>query len=110
MAIYIRLGQLECKGDASRLLIESVSGEKVPLAGVCRAPYLPGEEILENFEQLLTDDSYFYLVEKKKLLHVIAKKSLQAAAELAHLYFRHRYLPFRRTSCTIILQSVQNTG
>ena len=110
MTIYIRLSQLECKGDASKLLIKSVSGEKLPLAGVSRIPYLPGEEILENFEDFLEDDTYYYLIEKKKLVAILSKKSRQAAAELAHLYFNLRYLPFKKTSCTIILQSVQNTG
>jgi hypothetical protein len=102
MAAMILIGNIETKGDASEHLIKNLTGLELPLAGIATVPYLPGQEILSNFEKLLNRDGFCYLVSKFELMQALALISPRAAAEVQVKYPRLDYLPFCKESCHLI--------
>lgn len=103
MKITIQLGNIQPDGgDASPHLIGKLSGLKLPLAGVARIPYLPGEEILSGFEDFVGIGGFYYLVDKKVLIEALRGISLRAALEVEYNYMRLNFLPFKQESCRIV--------
>ena len=103
MKIIIQLGDIQPDGgDASAHLIGKLSGLKLPLAGMARIPYLPGEEILSGFEEYLDTDGFYYLVNKTALIEALHKVSLKAALEVEYAYMQLNFLPFKQESCRIV--------
>jgi len=102
MATMILIGNLAAKGDASEHLIKKLSGLELPLAGIAPVPYLPGQEILSDYEKFLGEEGFCYLVSKLELIQALAKNSLSAAAEVQAKYLRLDYLPLAKESCRVI--------
>jgi hypothetical protein len=98
----IKLGELKPKGDASKHLVECLSGQELPLAGIAQTPYVPGDEILEGYAERLFDPGVCFLVKTDHALQVLSSISQPAHAEARNLYYENEYLPFQRSSCRLI--------
>ena len=107
MAIMILIGKPSRNGDASGYLIEKLSGLELPLAGIARVPYLPGQEIVTDFEKYLGEDGFCYLVSKFELMQALAHTSPAAAEEIKLKYSRLTFLPLEKESCHIISHNSQ---
>lgn|GEM_PF-2064754 len=98
--ITVVLGELKVGGgNASAHLLECLSKQRFPLAGIAEIPYVPGSEILENFSARLWDPYYCYLVKKDDVLQVLSRISPAAAAEVREKYGNLDYLPLKGRSC-----------
>lgn len=100
----IKLGKLQSDGDASQHLLDCLSGQEFPLAGIAENPYVPGEEVLDpiDFTSRLYEPNICFLVKKDHVSQVLHKASRQAFDEAKRLYASLSFLPFRRNFCNLM--------